>query len=622
MTIIGLLVLVPMLSTAQGPPAVNWEYPSADSSGTGSVSQNQLTPSTVGSLQLQWILPFSASQPVAGINFTGEGSITPPLIVNGVVYLMTNDLVVMAIDASNGDGIWSYQPALNTTGLPLSAIAGHVHGITYYRGDIWASLPDCSALELNALTGAVVQRITRICSDIPGNAGKYDYSGTPPVFYKDILIWSGSDVSGGTDAGRGFIAGYNISDGALLWRWYAVPPAGGEADWDSVACPPSTCHGNVQPYQGDWGTMGYSNGTTLAGGGTDWDQMAVDVQYGMVFAGTSQPSPEGNATNRPGPDLFSDSIVAINATSGQLVWFYQTTPHDLFDFDCGWNVALANVTQSGQSLTAVIKQCKNGYVYALNARTGALIWLFDPPAVKRLNTGNSQFTSTGTYNATQPWIDYPQNRTVEQCPGMEGAFESDIAIMGGRVFVAAMNYCTFITVADVSEPGYGETGLASAVPDLGAANTTIYALDASTGAVDWSYSVPGVPYRGWLTATGGMVFASSLDGNIIALDADSGKVDGSIYLGTGLYEGVTVGSDTSGAVMLFQEVSSPSYGPQALGTPGVLLAYGVGPAPEPAFLVYLPWVLAAVLGAAVTVLIVLRFAKPRGGAPRAQSLNP
>ena len=592
-------------------PSVNWTYPSANMFGTGTVSQTQVTPATVGSLQLAWILPFAASGPVRGLTFLGEGAIAPPLVVSGVVYVMTNDLTIMALNAEDGSTIWSYQPQLNTTGLPLSDLAGHVHGITYYEGNIWANLPDCSALSLNALTGAVVEHITRICSGIPGNDGKYNYSGTPPVFYKDIFIWSGSDDSSGTDSGRGFIAGYNITTGSLLWRWYVSPPAGGEIDWDTDECPPQTCHGNVAPYPGDWGTLGYTNGTTRAGGGPDWDQMAVDPTDGLVFAGTANPAPEGNATYRPGPDLFSDSIVALNATDGHMLWYFQSTPHDLYDFDCGWNVALANITVSGQNETAVIKQCKNGYVYALDAQTGKLIWQFDPPTVARLNTPNADFTSTGTYNATEKWNDYPKAGTIEQCPGIEGGIESDIAIAYGRVFVATHNYCTFVTVGPVSEIGPSYVGFSSAVPDQESANTTIYALDASSGNVDWKYSVPGVPYRGWLTATGGMVFASSLDGYIIALDAKSGAVDGSFYVGAGLYEGVTVGTSSAGNVMLFQLLSSPSYSNSTQGVPGALLALDLPQSSTSSLEVYLPWVLAAVFGAGFTVLVAARFLQPR-----------
>ncbi len=584
--------------------AVNWYDPAANPSGTAFVSQNQINPGNVGDLQLEWELPFPASSPVPGLNFTGQGSITPPLIVNGLVYLMMNDLLVVALDAATGSSIWSYRPVLNTTGLPLSELAGHVHGITYYEGNIWVSLPDCSALALAALTGAVVAKISDICAGIPGNAGKYNYSGTPLAFYRDVLIWSASDVSGGTDAGRGFVAGYNITNGELLWRWYVVPPAGGQGNWDTYECPPTSCRGNVVSVSYDWGDMGYVNGTTRAGGGPDWDQMAIDNQDGLVFLGTSEPAPQGNATYRPGPNLFSDSIVALNATSGAMAWYFQATPHDLYDFDCGWNVAFASITTGGQNESVVFKQCKNGYVYALDAKTGGLLWYFNPPSEVRLNTANGNFVVTGKYAANQTWINAPSNSTAEQCPGIEGGIESDIAVAYGKVFVATHNFCTFVTVGPVNQVAANESGLISQVPAIEDANTTIYALNDATGSPVWSYFIPSVPYRGWLAATGGMVFASSLNGDIIALDADTGRVDGAVHIGASLYEGVTVGSTISGQVMVFQLLSSPTYSATGSGIPGALLAYGLGPAPESAIWVYFPWVLSAVLAATVTILLV------------------
>ncbi|HEY6282835.1 MAG TPA: PQQ-binding-like beta-propeller repeat protein [Nitrososphaerales archaeon] len=614
------LALAAVLLTSLIPPTagsgalVNWTNTNANPQGTNTVSQGQLIPATSKGMSLAWSFSFPAAVLTQGLNVTGQGSIAPPLAVNGIIYSAMNDLEVIAIDAAKGSVLWTYTPNLNRTGLPLGTLAGHVHGLTYHSGDIWLSLPDCSAIALNSVTGQQVERITNICSGIPGNAGKYAYSGTPLVFYRDLMIWTASSVSEGTDAGRGFVAAYNITTKALVWRWYVTPPAGGDPNWDSNSCPPP-CHGNVIPYHGDWGTLGTIGDRTRAGGGPGWGQPAVDAADGIVVLGTSQPSPDWNATYRTGPNLYSDSILALSLADGRLVWFYQTTPHDIYDFDCGWNVAIDNITLAGSQTTAVFKACKNGYVYAIDARTGNEIWKFNPPSLVRLNTGNADYSNSGKYNATQAWVSTIPG--YEQCPGVNGGVESDISVSEGRVFVATHNFCAFITAGPVNAIGGSVSGAKGFQYSQLKANTTIYALDSSTGIVDWSYALAGIPYRGWLTTTGGLVFASTLAGDILALDASTGVLQGITHVGSPLYEGVTVGSDSAGNILAFQLTSSPSYGAFSSAVPGSLLAFA--PNRQQSFSV--AWL--AVAGAAgVATLALVYIALGRSKRARGKAVSP
>lgn len=588
---------LPPLSGADSTP-VNWTTTNANSAGTNFVSQDQLVSGTVDSMHLAWSISFPAATLTAGLNQTGQGAIAPPLIVNGTVFLVMNDLEVLAMRASDGSVLWTYTPTLNKTGLPIGTLVGHVHGLVFHAGNVWLSLPDCSALALNGVTGSVTERITRICANIPGNEGLYDYSGSPLVFYGNLVIWTASSVSEGTDAGRGFVAAYNVTNGQRAWIWYVSPPAGGSGTWDQQSCS-SPCHGNVPAYLGDWGSLGTINGQSRAGAGPGWGQPAVDPLDGIVVLGTSQPSPDWNATYRPGPNLFADSIVALNLQDGHLVWFYQTTPHDIYDFDCGWNVALGSVTVGGRNQTVVFKACKNGYVYALDAKTGNEIWDFDPPSVARVNTQNADYASSNTYNATKAWVSSVPG--YEQCPGVNGGIESDISVSNGRVFVATHNFCSFITPGPVNSVGGSVSGAKGFQYALTQANTTIYALDESTGKIDWSYALNGIPYRGWLTTTDGLVFASTLNGDIIALDATTGSVAGVTHVGSPLYEGITIGSDTSGRVLAFQLTSSPSYGAFTSAVPGSLMAF----APNQASLLVPLLVVAAAAGAATVTVIFL-----------------
>jgi len=569
------MVVAPLsrLVPSQGAPeSVSWPLMNANADATNFVQQSQITEQNVGDLSLKWTFPFPTTPSVPGLAVAGAGAISPPLVVNGTVYVVTNFLDVYAINAGSGQVLWTYQPVLNTTGLPLGPLTGHIHGINYYHGDVWVSMPDCSAYGLNATTGVVDVKVSDICANIPGNSGLYAAAQEPPTFDKSTMIWT-SAVSEGTDVGRGFVAAYDVSASPanLLWRWYVTPGAGGNPNWDTVECPPTSCHGNVAPVAGDWGAMGYG-GKTMAGAGPSFGDPVVDATLGVVYVSTSQPSPDWNGTYRPGPDLYSDSVVALNVTNGQMLWYYQTTPHDLFDFDCGWNTVLGSVAQNGSSVPAVFKSCKNGYVYALDALSGKLLWYFAPPSLIRIGTSNANYVVTGNYSADLPWINYPSTSQFTQCPGTEGGSEADIALAYGMVYVAEHNYCSYGQVNDVQTVGSNVWGV-KYLNQANVANTTIYAIDADSGKQVWSYFLPSVPFRGWLTASGGMVFAGSIDGNVHVLDAKTGAVVANQYLGTPLYESPTIGSTASGQVYLFQLTGSAAYSAFSTAVPGSLIAF-------------------------------------------------
>ena len=168
------LVLPPIQEGFQAhasPGSAGWTTMNADVNSTNYVAQSQISASNVQNLQVAWTLPFPSAVPVSGLNVTGEGSISPPLVVNGTVYLVTNFLTVYAINGETGQTVWTYAAQLNTTGLPLGPLTGHMHGINYYRGDIWVSIPDCSAIALDALTGGLVTKIPSICKAISRQLG-------------------------------------------------------------------------------------------------------------------------------------------------------------------------------------------------------------------------------------------------------------------------------------------------------------------------------------------------------------------------------------------------------------------------------------------------------------------
>jgi outer membrane protein assembly factor BamB len=187
------------------------------------------------------------------------------------------------------------------------------------------------------------------------------------------------------------------------------------------------------------------------------------------------------------------------------------------------------------------------------------------------------------------------------------------------IYVATMNFCTFGQVAPVNVQGGQVWGVAGLAPDYLHANTTIYAVRASNGTAAWSYSLPTIPYRGWLTASNGLVFAGALDGSIHILDATTGKQVDDLYVGPSLYESPTLGSGIDGRVYLYQLTSAAAYGAFGGGVPGDLMAYTLQATAPPSWETYIPAVAVGLLAAVVAVLLVenrsLRKAASRRGLP-------
>lgn len=626
-SIVGLIITFPTvypLSAAQVDGA-NWEYINYDSLGTNFNPQGQITRENVHLLELKWTypLPSLATSGYAinlGEGFYGvrfhEGSTTPPIIVNGSAFLLTNYYQLIALNASTGRTIWTFQYKADLSEarkkLPLAGVAGHLHGFYYIDGNLIFPGVKCDIIAVNAHSGMISWAIEDICADIPGNAGLYGgVFSYPPALYKkgNILIVQSAVMDG--LAGRGFIAGYDYVNKQLKWRFYTAPPAQGDPDWALRFRDRIWIQGvkgteiPIELLKDDWGDLGvfefngrspwgdsYKQRVARAGTGTVWGQMAVDEDSGIVYFGVSQPSPGYNATYRPGPNLFSDSILALNAINGELVWAHQTTTHDLWDWDCAWNVVLAKVGTK----KAVFKACKNGILYALDASNGEITWYFNAPSFRRsaftpfhsasqLNSGPNDNSVIGNWDPRnpgtfrRPWQNWPSEDAVWQSPTANGGIESDIAYDGKMIYVATYNYWGYVKIAS-TEGLLNIGGQYLQAPEAREGNTTIWAIDASTGRPMWNFFIRNVGYRGGLTISGGVLYAAAPDGNLYAVDANNGKLLLKKFLGNRLNVPLTIGATKDGKIRLFQIVGGTAFANYFHGAvgdpiPGALMVFGL-----------------------------------------------
>lgn len=496
----------------------NWLYPAYDKQATNFSPQTQITKGTIGRLQDAWATANPVPPVVPGVNLS-MGVSARPLMSGGIIYLTPNALLTVAYKTDSGFVTWGYAFPVNMTQVQIDvpSIKAHqsgvIEGITIFEDDVLMPTPDCGIVKLNTLGGvpSFAGDLARghPCDKVVGNEGVYtgQMLYAPVAYDAGRVLITGTGVSGNVESGRGYVAGYDADTGKELWKFFLMPPAGGDQNWAMQY----KGKGNVDPTPRDWGNA------RGVGVGVAYGQWAVDEETGIVYVGTSAPAPSFNATRRPGPNLFSSSVLALDAKTGGLKWYYQTSPHDLYAHGCAWNTALGKIGDK----KVLFKACDNGRLYALDAATGKLVWSFLPPSIKYLNVEDS-FGKQVDYNKRTA---VTTNAPHWQCPGITGATGGDIAFAYNKIYYATTNLCDYLRYTSV-EPGMKESpGAEFMKPTLDMPkNTTVYALDASSGKVTWKYDIPNVSHRGGLIVTGGMVFVGSLDGNLYGLDAETGNV--------------------------------------------------------------------------------------------------
>jgi len=589
----------------------NWDY----------VQQNQISASNVNTLSVSWLYPIPSS-PGYYAPVVSEGVLHTPIVVNGIAYAITNYHVIVALNLKTGSILWQKSlPILRfhhqffdpyCCGIQEgigSNLTGHYHAIWYtskVQGTplVWILSNNFTMFAFNGLTGDLTLKfdLANFNKPIDGNFGNYGTI-TPQIAIDEntgIMI-SGSAVSEGTNAGRGFFQGWDVSlnPPRLLWQKYMIPPQdGSDPLWsfksvqnmsyayifngtsavDLKALPLSQQHSILD---GDWGNFGFNGTRSWAGAGTGWGgSWALDPSTGIAYVGTAQPSPDYNTTGvRPGPNLWSDSILAVNEKTGNFVWGFQATSHDLWDWDCSWSVMLATVNINGSPTKVVYKGCKDGILHALDAATGKLLWYFNDPHIVRPVYSWPLLDPRNPSDMKKPWANYPAIHPFVQNPSYSGAIESNPAYdpTSNTVFVATFNAPITMIVNGITGKGVPWGGQGSPndccnrVPPF---NTTISALDGSTGKLKWSYYLGAVGYRGGITVSNGVLYVPSPDGNLYFIDSLSGKLIGSKFIGASFHTQPALAADVDGTVHLIMPTGGPTGAitPFAAGVPGVIFA--------------------------------------------------
>ena len=462
---------------------------------------DQITPDNVTNLELKWILQnqvFGAWQ-------------SNPIIVDGVMYVTERPNSVMAVDASTGRVFWKFRhtPSENAR----VCCGANNRGVAVLDDRVFMGTLDARLIALDRINGQPLWNAE--VADV-----NLAYSVTmAPLVVKDKIIVG---VGGGEYGIRGYVAAFDAETGEQAWKTYTIPGPGepGHDSWEGD----------------DW----------EHGGASVWITGSFDPELNLTYWGVGNPGPDWNAGQRPGDNLFSDSVIALDANTGELEWYFQFTPNDGYDYDSVQVPVLADMVWRGEPKKVMMWANRNGYFYVLDRVTG--LFLEGKPFV----TVN---WSSGLDENGRP-IPTPQPEGMPTYPGNQGGtnwYPPSYSPRTGLFYFSAWeNYAT-IYRAEESEyvPGQAFLGGGFSVlapspdaPTIGIGRTnpinnwtdevgyaSLKAMDPQTGEAVWSYNQYDVSDSGMLTTATDLLFTGGREGYFHAIDARSGNLIWNVNLG-------------------------------------------------------------------------------------------
>jgi alcohol dehydrogenase (cytochrome c) len=446
---------------------------------------DQIDASNVAQLTPRWIFQ-------TGIVASFE---TTPVVSNGVMYITTAYNHLFALNARTGKMLWRYDHRL--TGSEIFCCGPVNRGVGIGYGNVYMATLNAQLVALDAATGRV--KWTRQIAD-----PTLGYASTiAPLVYKNIVIVGTSGAEYGV---RGYLQAYDAMSGAPIWRFYLTPSTGWEGKWATTTPEGDPLHRNIAAEKAAWAKY---KDSWQRGGGSTWVTPAADPGLNMIYFGVGNPSPDLDGGIRPGDNLYTESIVAVNAANGRLAWYYQEVPHDVWDLDQTSPPLLFTVTVNGQTVPAVGAAGKTGWFYILDRRTGRRI-LRSQEFVRHENL-----------------FAQPTAQGVRMLPGANGGSEwspSSYSPQTQNVYIAALEQPMTYAVHSVPYQR-GHLWLGSAFTSISGEQQygTFTAIDTTTGKVTWQKKVAQPMMGGSLATAGGLVFTGEGNGSFDAFDARTGN---------------------------------------------------------------------------------------------------
>ena len=458
----------------------DWPSYNGDPSGNRHSPLAQINRENVKRLRLEWMYSMPGAQRLQGT----------PIVIDGVIYV-TNVNEVHALDAGTGRRIWQYKRA-RTKGLIGDAAGGINRGVAVHGGRLFMVTDHAHLLALNRFNGALLWDVEM--ADYRENYG----ATAAPLVVGDFVV---SGTSGGDEGVRGFLAAYNISTGERAWRFWTVPAPG-------------------EPLADTWKGKAIAHGCA-----TTWLTGTYDEQLDLLYWTTGNPCPDYNGDERVGDNLYSDSVLALRPRSGELVWYFQYSPHDLHDWDAQQTPMLIDAEWEGKPRKLLAQANRNGFFYVLDRTNGQ--FLRATPFVKKL-TWAKEIDKKG-----RPVVNPDATPTIDgvkACPAVEGAtnwFSTAFAPKLGLFFLQALEKCNIYK----KRPGEWEAGKSyydgsTQNVEGEAGRKVLRAIDLKSGRVRWEMEQTG-PANSWggvLSTEGGVLFYGDDSGSFAARDSQTGAM--------------------------------------------------------------------------------------------------
>jgi quinohemoprotein ethanol dehydrogenase len=475
---------------------------------------------------------------------TSRGLEATPIVVDGTMYTSGNWGRVYALDAATGRERWVYDPGIDGQWGRYACCDVVNRGVAVWQGKVYVAALDGYLHALDAATGHLMWKV----DTLPGR-GKQDFhyflTGAPLIAGEVVVIGNGG---GDFRGARGSLSAYDLKTGAFRWRFFTVPrdPAQGPQDQPHLSRAAGTWDTHY-----DW---------TTGGGGSVWDGLSYDPDLGLIFFGTGNPSPYALGNGSPATDeLYSASMLAVRASSGDLVWYYQEVPGDGWDYDATQKTVLTTVNVEGRKRAVLLHAAKNGYLYVFDRANGEVLsahpfsfvnWTkgIDPATHRPIRNPDADYTRspklifpamTGAHS-WQP-MSYSESTGLVYIPVIDAPMVY-IDTSRRRAGLIEGNF----DVAGILPGDYDPRGLASlfgSLPPLdelaakasGSAQShgVLRAIEPLTGRIAWEHS-GSIWDGGILSTAGNLVVRGDVAGQLTLFAADSGKLVQRIDVGTSI----------------------------------------------------------------------------------------
>ena len=460
------------------PVGESWPSYNGDYTGRRFSSLREINKANVGRLRAAWVFHPGNSQRLEAT----------PVVIRGVMYVTSaND--VFALDARTGRTLWHYSRPVSS-GLLDDAAAHKNRGVAVWENFVYSETDDAHLLCLDARSGNLIWDV-----QYADKVKHYGATSAPLVIKDEIVV----GTSGGDSGVRGFLAAYDAATGKLRWRLWTIPGPG------------------------EFGSNSWPGDSYLHGGGTTWMPGTYDPELDTLYWTTSNAAPDFVGDSRPGDDLYTACVLAIDANTGKLKWYFQFTPHDLYDYDANETPVLVDLDENGKTRHLLVQADRNGFFYVLDRTSGK--FLRSTPFVKKLNW------ATGIDASGRPMLSdrIPTKEGIYICPGVVGAtnwFSPSYNPNTGLFYVMALESCSLYFAKSMPfTPGETYYGTGTKFPSGERSQKILLALSVSDGKEVWRYPQAGRgnSWGGTLTTAGGLVFFADDTDSFEAVDAETGN---------------------------------------------------------------------------------------------------